>query len=106
MRPHGRKPGLFYKLETAVAAAEELSADSGDRWAARRIRDEIVTALYEARTHVEVGQASAPEVRLALSRAALVAGDLADANPVFAPLLSRLRLLQEEAANAGSARRE
>jgi hypothetical protein len=101
-----RKPGLFYKLETAVAAAEELSTDAGDRWAARRIRDEIVPALYEARTHVEVGQGMASEVRLALSRAAVVAGDLADANPVFAPLLSSLRRLQEDAAHAARPGRE
>lgn len=99
-----RKPGLFYELESAVAAAEELCAGAADRWAAKRIRDDIVPALYAARTHVEVGQGSAPEVRLALSKAALVAGDLADASPVYAPLLSRLRRLQEDAATAARPR--
>ena len=99
-----RKPGLFYKIEAAVAFAEEVSSQS-DRWVARKIGDELVPALLEARTYIEVGQVSAPEIKLALSRAALVASGLADTDPNFAPLFSRLRVLQEDAATVSRAMR-
>jgi hypothetical protein len=92
------KPGLFYKLEAVVATAEEMAARCEDRWARRQIWNELVPSLYEARTYIEVGQLSSPEVRLALSKAATVASGLADADPAFAPLFSRVRVLQEDAS--------
>ena len=99
-----RKTGLFYKIEAVVAFAEEVSSQS-DRWVAHKIGDELVPALLEARTYIEVGQVSAPEIKLALSRAALVANGLADTDPKFAPLFSRLRVLQEDAATLSRAMR-
>ncbi|GEM_PF-3006814 len=98
------KPPLFYRIESAISHAEETAMQPGDRQRSRLISDKLVSALLEARTYVEVGRPDAPEVRLALSRAALVAGGLADDDPALAPLFSRMRLLQEDAANAAAAR--
>ena len=68
---------------------------------AAHIRDELVPALLEARTYVEVGRVTAPEVRLNLSAAAGVATLLADRDARLAPLLSRVKVLQEQAGIAG-----
>ena len=88
-------------LEEAVQFAETLSAPPVDRELAGRIGEELIPALYEARTYLEVGYVASPEVRLGISRASLVASDLADADPRrFGPLHSRLRVLQEEAGLA------
>ncbi len=100
------KSGLFYKIESAAAFAEELSADSTDRWAARRISDELLPALYQARTFVEVGQVTASEVAESLSKASYVASEMADADAKYARLFSRLRVLQEEVFAATRARRK
>ncbi len=100
------KPPLFFKLESVVARAEEIAAQSEDRWARKRIGGELIPALYDARTYVEVGHISAPEIRLALSKAALTAGDLADADPKFAPLLSLIRRLMEDASTASRPKRQ
>jgi hypothetical protein len=97
------RPGLFYKVEAAISAVEEISA-AADRWVARRISDDLLPALLEARTYVEVGQLAAPEIRLALARAAVVAGEIADADPAYAPLHSRVRVLIEDAGSASAAR--
>jgi hypothetical protein len=88
-------------LEEAVQYAETVSAPPTDRELAGRIGEELIPALYEARTYLEVGYVGSPEVRLGISRASLVASDLADADPRrFGPLHSRLRVLQEEAGMA------
>ncbi len=99
-----RKSGLFYKIESAIAFAEEVAAAARERQASRRIGDEVLGGLLEARTYVEVGQLRASEVKQALARASRAAHELTDDDPAYAPLLSRLRLLQEEAANAARAR--
>ena len=100
------KPPLFFKLESVVATAEEVAAQSEDRWARKRIGSELIPALYEARTYVEVGQISAPEVRLAIAKAADAARDLVDTDPKFAPLLSRIRILMEDASAASHPKRQ
>ncbi len=101
-----RKPPLFFKLESIVASAEEMAAQSEDRWARKRIGGELIPALYDARTYVEVGQLSAPEIGMAIARAAMTASELADTDPKFAPLLSRIRLLREEASNTARPQRK
>ncbi len=93
-------PEILEKLERAVALAEELSAPPADRWVARRISDELIPALYEARTYLEVGRLAAPEVRYGVAAARSVASILADSSPRYAPLHSSLRILQEEAGLA------
>ena len=71
-----------------------------DRNLATRIGEELIPAVFEARTYLEVGYIRAPEVRLNISRASLVASDLADTDRSFATLHSRIRVLQEEASMA------
>ena len=88
-------------LEETVQLAETLTVPPVDRDLAGRVGEELIPALYEARTYLEVGYVASPEVRLGISRASLVASDLADADPRrFGPLHSRLRVLQEEASLA------
>ena len=87
-------------LEEAVEFAETLAFPPTDRQLAARVGEELIPALYEARTYLEVGYVRSPEVRLNISRASLVASDLADFDRAFASLHSKLRVLQEEASMA------
>lgn len=97
---HGSQKQILGLLEEAVQLAETLAAPPADRVLARRVGEELIPALYEASTYVEVGYVASPEVRLNISRASIVASDLTDADPGFGPLHSRLRILQEEASLA------
>ena len=87
-------------LEEAVQFAETLAIPPADRSLRMRIGEELIPALYEARTYLEVGQLRSPEIRQGISRASLVASDLADVDRSFGPLHSRLRVLLEEAGLA------
>lgn len=96
-------PDVLQSIQEAVQLAEELSSPETESWARRKISDQLIPSLYNARTYVEVGQIDSPEIRLGLSRAAMVASDLADNDPRYAPLFSRLRVLKEDAAQAARA---
>jgi len=87
-------------LEEAVQMAEEIAAPPAERWAARAISDKLIPSLYNARTYLEVGQLQSPEVRMGILNARLEAGELADADPRYAPLYSKIRVLAEEPAIA------
>lgn len=87
-------------LEEAVRFAETLAIPPADRKHRMLIGDELIPALFEARTYLEVGHLRAPEIRLGISKASIVASDLADDDPSFGPLHSRLRVLLEEAGLA------
>ena len=93
-------PEVLITLDEAVQMAEEMSAPPAERWVARTISEKLIPSLYEARTYLEVGQLGSPEVRLGISRAALEAGELADIDPRYAPLYSKIRVLAEEVAIA------
>ncbi|MDA0676401.1 MAG: hypothetical protein O2788_00155 [Chloroflexi bacterium] len=84
-------------LEEAVQFAETLVMMPSNRLLTMRIGEELIPALYEARTYLEVQMLTAPEIRQGIRKASLVASDLADADSSFAPLYSRLRVLLEEA---------
>jgi hypothetical protein len=90
-------PGILDYLEEALTVAEDVALPPTPAKTASRIREELVVALLEARTHVEVGRVAAPEVRLSLSQAVNVAAALADGDPRFAPLLSRVTVAKEQA---------
>jgi len=93
----GDPPGLLDYIEDALKVAEDMALPPTPASSARRIRDGIVAGLLDARTYVEVGRVAAPEVRLNLSEAAGVAAVLADGDARLAPLLSRVRVAQEQA---------
>lgn len=93
-------PTLLDCFEETLRAADDMALPPTERRNAMRIRDELVPAILEARTYVEVGRVRAPEVRLSLASAAGVAASLADADANLAPLLSRVRELQERAGIA------
>lgn len=87
-------------LEEAVQFAETLAIPPADRSLRMRIGEELIPALWEARTYLEVGYLRSPEIRQGISRAALVASDITDSDRSFGPLYSRLRVLLEEAGRA------
>ena len=93
-------PEVLRPLEEAVQMAEEIAAPPAERWVARIISDRVIPNLYSARTYLEVGRLSSPEVRLGISRAQTEAGELADVDTRYAPLYSKIRVLAEEAAIA------
>jgi hypothetical protein len=93
-------PEVLNTLEEAVQMAEEIAAPPAERWVARAISDNLIPSLYNARTYLEVGQLQSPEVRLGILSARLEAGELADVDPRYAPLYSKIRVLAEEAAIA------
>ena len=87
-------------LEEAVQYAETMAFTRADRQLTRRIGEELIPALYEARTYLEVGHLRAPEIKGGISKASMVAYDLADTDRSFGPLHSKLRVLLEEAGMA------
>jgi hypothetical protein len=90
-------PEVLITLEEAVQMAEEIAAPPAERWIARRISDELIPNLYNARTYLEVGHLQSPEIRIGILNARLEAGELANADPRYAPLYSKIRVLAEEA---------
>lgn len=80
--------------------AEELTWSSHPIYINNRIRDELVPALFDARTYIEVGQIAAPAVRERLTAARLVIADLSSEDREFDRLFSRLRAISEDADNA------
>lgn len=93
-------PEVLNTLEEAVQMAEEIAAPPAERWVARTISDKLIPSLYNARTYLEVGQLQSPEIRLGIMSARLEAGELANSDPRYAPLYSKIRVLAEEAAIA------
>ena len=87
-------------LEEAVQFAETIAMMPSNHSLTSRIGEELIPALYEARTYLEVHMLTAPEIRQGIWKASLVASDLSDADSSFAPLYSRLRVLLEEAGVA------
>lgn len=92
--------GVLEALERTVQMAEEMAVLRPERKPRERIGEELIPALYAARTYLEIGQIKEPAVRMNLTNASLVANDLADNDPSYAPLYSALRVLREEAAQA------
>jgi hypothetical protein len=90
-------PEVLNTLEEAVQMAEEIAAPPAERWVARAISDKLIPNLYNARTYLEVGHLNSPEIRLGIMSARLEAGELANSDPRYAPLYSKIRLLAEEA---------
>ncbi len=97
-------PMLTDLIDDAAQLAEELAAETLDGWAADKLRDEIAQRLYDANTYARVAMFAAPEIRMGIVEAANAASDLVDADPRYAPLLSRIRLLVEQAAEAAASR--
>lgn len=94
------KKTILNLLDETVELAESLSAPPTSRALAYKIGDELIPSLYEARSYVEIGYLGALQVRLGVLNASIIASNLADIDPNFGPLHSRIRVLQEEASNA------
>jgi hypothetical protein len=90
-------PEVLNTLEEAVQMAEEIAAPPAERWVARTISDKLIPSLYDARTYLEVGKLQSPEIRTGILNARLEAGELANSDPRYAPLYSKIRVLAEEA---------
>ncbi len=91
---------LLKDIEEVVRMAEELSWPPQPIYVSNRIREELVPALYDARTYIEVGQLDAPAISERLMEARLVTADLSSEDKTFERLFSRLRVISENADNA------
>ena len=94
-----RQKKLLELIEAAVAMAEELTWPPQPIYVSNRIREQLVPALFDARTYIEVGEVAAPAIRDRLIAARLVAADLSSEDGEFDRLFSRLRAISEEADN-------
>ncbi|MDP6822972.1 MAG: hypothetical protein QF554_06740 [Dehalococcoidia bacterium] len=95
-----RQDELLEAIEEVVRMAEELSWPPQPIYVSNRIRNELVPALYDARTYIEVGEVAAPAIRERLKEARLVTADLSSEDKTFERLFSRLRAISENADNA------
>jgi hypothetical protein len=95
-----RRDELLEAIEEVVRMAEELTWPPQPIYVSNRIREDLVPALYDARTYIEVGQLSAPAIRARLMDARLVTADLSSEDKTFERLFSRLRAISENADNA------
>jgi hypothetical protein len=92
-----RTASLFDKIDEAVRIAEGFVRPPSDSWAAGLIYDDVLPGLFQARMYVEVRRYQAPEVRDGLFTALQAAHKLTDGDPRYSTLVSRLRILLEEA---------
>ena len=90
-------PTLFERIEEAVQIAQDLSLPPTAYNESEMLNDELVPALLGARTYIEVGQITEPEVHAGLARALRIAFHLVDMNRKYKTLVNRLRILLEDA---------
>ncbi|MCX8251121.1 MAG: hypothetical protein OTJ98_04620 [Dehalococcoidia bacterium] len=95
-----RQTELLEAIEDAVQMAEEMSGPPQPIYVGNKIREEVVAALYDARTYIEVGQVAAPAIRDRLRDARLATSELSAEDKSFDRLFSRLRAISENADNA------
>lgn len=89
---------LSSRISEVIDVAEEMalmSITDGNVAPSEVISERLAPSLMQARTYVEVGMISAPEVRSGITDAAAIASDLADAYPEYARLFSMLNQLRE-----------
>jgi len=95
-----RQTELLEAIEEAVQMAEEMSRPPQPIYVGNKIREEVVPALYDARTYIEVGLVAAPAIRDRLRDARMVTAELSAEDKSFDRLLTRLRAISENADNA------
>jgi hypothetical protein len=95
-------PTLFERIEEVVRMAQDLSLPPTPYKESGMLSDELVPALYGARTYIEVGQITEPEVHAGISRALRVAYRLADMSRKYNTVVNRLRILLEDADRISS----
>ncbi len=95
---------LAEEIAQAIEAAEEMglmSISRGELVPARMISDRLTPALMQARTYAEVDMLTAPEIRMGISEATVIASDLADLGAEFVPLMSMMYRLRERVERSG-----
>ncbi len=89
-------PTLFERIEEVVGIAQDLSLPPTPYNETDDLNNNLIPALFAARTYIEVGQVTAPEVHAGISRALRIAYRLADISRKYNTLLNRLRILLED----------
>lgn len=87
---------MFEKIEEAVGIAQEFALPPTPESESVPLREELIPALYSARTYIEVGRISEPEARGGIAQALQTAHKLADGNRKYQRLVTRLRVLLED----------
>ena len=83
-------------IETALKFVEEMALPPSPIFVTRKISENILPALFRARTYIEAGEPHNPEVGIALKQAADAAIEVSEDYPKLARLLSTVRILQEK----------
>lgn len=83
--------------------AQELSLPPTPYNESDDINNELIPALYIARTYIEVGQIAAPEVHAGISLGLSVAYRLNDISRNYNTMVNRLRILLEDSDNIANA---
>ena len=99
-------PSLFERIEEAVRMAQDLSLPSTPYNESDDLNNELIPALYSARTYIEVGQLTAPEVHAGLSRGLSVAYRLSEISTRYNAIVNRLRILLEDSDNIANATKQ
>lgn len=99
-------PSLFERIEEAVRMAQDLSLPPAPYNESDDLNNELIPALYSARTYIEVGQLTAPEVHAGLSRGLSVAYRLSEISTRYNAIVNRLRILLEDSDNIANATKQ
>ena len=89
-------PSLFERIEEVVLMAQDLSLPPTPYNESDDLNNDLIPALYSARTYIEVGQITAPEVHAGISRALRISYRLADTSRKYNTMVNRLRILLED----------
>ena len=99
-------PSLFDRIEEVVRIAQDLSLPPTPYNESDDLNNELIPALYNARTYIEVGQLTAPEVHAGISRGLRVAYRLSETSRKYNTIVNRLRILLEDSDNIANATKE
>ena len=98
-------PSLFERIEEVVGMAQDLSLPPTPYNESDDLNNELIPALYSARTYIEVGQITAPEVHAGISRGLKVAYRLSEISRKYNTIVNRLRILLDDSDNIANATR-
>ena len=89
------KTKILIQIEEALSLCEDYTLPIEGQSFVIEINEEIIPSLYDARTYIELGYLEAPTINISINKAMFSASNLTDKDPKFAPLFSKLRIINE-----------